>query len=128
MAFYNRTEEIIRIKNALARPTPQFIVVYGRRRCGKSTLLRHVMKESDVYYMATQADAAIQRQQFSVALDGVFPKFSQTRYRSWYELFEMLETRKGKRFTLYVDEFPYLVKSDTTLPSLLQRILENREY
>jgi uncharacterized protein len=38
--FLNREKEIARIGGALKNIRPQLIVVYGRRRCGKSTLLQ----------------------------------------------------------------------------------------
>ena len=48
--FYNREREISRIRSALDRDRHQFIVVYGRRRCGKSTLLTEkILGPNDVY-------------------------------------------------------------------------------
>ena len=127
MPFYNRTAEIRRIEAARARARPQCIVVYGRRRCGKSTLLQQTMQEGDVYFMATQSDAAVQRQQLARALDAQLPGFSRGTYGDWSTLFAAMTDRPRSRFALILDEFPYLVKADTSVPSVLQRLLENRE-
>lgn len=43
MEFVDREEEIGRLRRQLERSEPSLIVVYGRRRLGKSTLLRHVL-------------------------------------------------------------------------------------
>ena len=64
--FYNRTREKARLARALARDRRQFIVLYGRRRCGKSTLLRHVSKPGDIYFLATQSDKSIQIEQLAL--------------------------------------------------------------
>ena len=42
LEFINREKEIKRINNALSGQDVSFIVIYGRRRCGKSRLLQHV--------------------------------------------------------------------------------------
>ncbi len=45
----------MRLRNALVRKNPSFVVLYGRRRLGKSTLLvRKVLGESDVWRYACQ--------------------------------------------------------------------------
>jgi AAA+ ATPase superfamily predicted ATPase len=46
--FVNREKEKIRLGRALAKDQTQLIVLYGRRRCGKSTLLREVLKSGSV--------------------------------------------------------------------------------
>jgi hypothetical protein len=58
--FYNRIQEKARLARALSRDRRQFMVLYGRRRCGKSTLLREVSRPDDIYFLATQTDKAIQ--------------------------------------------------------------------
>lgn len=50
--FIDRKDYLERIENALQREKPQFIVIYGRRRIGKSKLVREVMnwKRKDIYF------------------------------------------------------------------------------
>ncbi|MEM6396904.1 MAG: ATP-binding protein [Bacteroidota bacterium] len=127
MKFYNRTNEIERLRLALGHSSPQFLVIYGRRRCGKSTLLRHIMAADDVYYMATQSDASVQRSLIARQISEQFPGFNRSVYPDWLQLFEALRERADRRFTLIIDEFPYLAKSDSSLPSTLQLLLEDRD-
>ena len=124
--FYNRHVEIAQLRIALERERAQFVVLYGRRRCGKSTLLRRVIDERDAYYLAIQGDSALQRKLFSQSLDERFPGFSLADFSDWNALFEAVIQRGGERFTIVLDEFPYLVKAAGSLPSILQRILEDR--
>ncbi len=61
--FLNRSREIERLQKTLASTDEHhLLVLYGRRRLGKSTLLQHVLGDSDVYYLATQSDQVLQRQ------------------------------------------------------------------
>ncbi len=50
--FIDRKDYLERINNALQRENPQFIVIYGRRRIGKSKLIREIMdwKRKDIYF------------------------------------------------------------------------------
>ncbi|MEM6396654.1 MAG: ATP-binding protein [Bacteroidota bacterium] len=126
MTFYNRQGEIAVLDRALARPRPQFIVLYGRRRCGKSTLLQHIANEGDCYSLAIQGEASLQRSLLSQTIAQKFAGFDRAVYPNWMEFFRALADRGGKRYTLIIDEFPYLAKSDPSLPSILQALLEDR--
>ena len=52
MKFVDRTDEAARLKDALSREKSSLVVVYGRRRLGKSTLIKRVLSDSDVYFLA----------------------------------------------------------------------------
>ncbi len=94
------------------------IVTYGRRRCGKSRLLKEILKEGDIYYVATQSDALVQRAQLADAIALKVSGFNDVRYPNWDALFHNLDIRLDRRITLCIDEFPYLAKGSTSLPSI----------
>jgi predicted AAA+ superfamily ATPase len=52
----NRTRELAKLTRVLGSPDPSLVVIYGRR-CGRSTLLQHVAKETDIYFFADQQEA-----------------------------------------------------------------------
>ncbi len=53
--FIGRQREIASLRKELDRERPSLIVVYGRRRVGKSTLLAHATDDaSTIFYQATQ--------------------------------------------------------------------------
>ena len=54
--FMNRTREITKLTRVLGSPDPSSVIIYGRR-CGKSTLLQHVAKETDIYFLANQQES-----------------------------------------------------------------------
>lgn len=129
MEFIDRKKDIARLRTALARERRQFIVVYGRRRIGKSTLLKKVLdtERKDFYFLADQTSEANQRQRFAQMASVHFKGFNQVNYPSWDALLLSLNERTQERFTLCLDEFPYLVKSSPSLPSVIQRLLETAE-
>ncbi|WP_083774379.1 ATP-binding protein [Desulfurivibrio alkaliphilus] len=53
LEFLNRQREIARLKSAIGGAEPALVVIYGRRRCGKSTLLQQVVGVNDHPYGAT---------------------------------------------------------------------------
>lgn len=69
MEFVDRIDEQRRLHQALHGENPSgLVVVYGRRRLGKSTLIKRVFQEDDVYFMADNSDANQQRRLLAKAL------------------------------------------------------------
>ena len=127
-AFYNREAEQKKIRRALARERRQFIVVYGRRRCGKSTLLRKIVNETEgTYYLASQSNQVLQRQALAATLSDRLPGLAQANFTSWEDMLRFIATSTKERFTLILDEFPYLVQSAPDLPSVINRYIDDRD-
>ncbi|HLO91996.1 MAG TPA: ATP-binding protein [Lentimicrobium sp.] len=127
MKFVDRIDESSRLEVALSGESPSFVVVYGRRRLGKSTLIKKVLKSSDVYYMADQTEASHQINLLAQEISALFEGFGNVIYPNWNALFDTLNIRAGERFTLCLDEFPYLVKNSPELPSILQKLIDSRK-
>ncbi len=116
-----------RLKKILSREVATFVVLYGRRRCGKSRLIKQVQTAEDCYFMADQSEATQQRILLAKTLSSVIEGFDKVIYPDWETLFETLNLRTNKRFTLCLDEFPYLVKSAPELPAIIQKFMDNKE-
>lgn len=127
MHFLNRSAELATLREALSRKRRQFIVLFGRRRCGKSTLLRQLPRERTCYFLATEGEPALQRALLAARLAERHPGFALAAYPHWASLLESLIARGGPRYTLVLDELPYLLKSSPELASTLQALLEDRE-
>ena len=61
MDFIDRVEETTGLNDALSRAEVSFVVIYGRRRLGKSTLIKKVLSESDVYFLADRSEGRHRR-------------------------------------------------------------------
>ncbi len=127
MEFVDRIDEAARLRDALAREKPSLVVIYGRRRLGKSTLIRRVLSDSDVYFLADRSEGQHQRILLAKVSAQVFPDFDKLTYPDWESLFRAVNYRTDKRFTLCLDEFPYLVEQSPELPSVLQKLVDEKQ-
>ena len=129
MDFLDRTNDIQRISTALTREERQFIVLYGRRRIGKSTLLKRVLSEQkgDVYFLSDQTSETHQRMLLAKSIAYTIEGFDKVTYPDWETLFEAFNRQLSHRVVLCLDEFPYLVKSCSALPSVLQKLLNTKQ-
>ena len=121
LAFTNRTRELESL-DASAR-VGGLVVLFGRRRVEKTRLLTHWLeKRSGVYSQAIEAAVPMQIEQTVRDIGSALPQGIQPK--TWMEFFELL--RYGPAETvLCLDEFPYLVASDPSLPSVAQRWLDH---
>ncbi|MDR3048074.1 MAG: ATP-binding protein [Bacteroidales bacterium] len=124
--FINRISEQHRLKKAFSRETVSFVVLYGRRRCGKTRLLREILISGDLYFMADQSEAIQQRMLLAKVISNVVIGFDKVIYPDWETLFDTFNLRIAHRTTLCLDEFPYLVKSSPELPAILQKLIDNK--
>ena len=126
MKFVDRIDEAARLKDALAREKSSLVVMYGRRRLGKSTLIKRVLSENDVYFLADRSEGQHQRELLAKVIAQVFPDFDKLTYPDWESMFRAVNYRTDKRFTLCLDEFPYLVEQSSELPSVLQKLVDEK--
>lgn len=122
MKFVDRTNEMKRLEKSLNSGESELIVVFGRRRIGKSTLIRKVLSDmTDIYFQADETQTANQLLLLSKSISKVYPGFDRAAYPDWWALLESLNYRVTSQMTLCLDEFPYLVRSDNSLPSVIQK-------
>lgn len=127
MKFLDRKEEMAELRRVLNPATPpKFVVMYGRRRLGKSTLIKHVISPNDIYYMAGDLVDNVQMTMLKESLAQKFPEMALVEFTGWEEMLLMLNRFTTSQFTLCLDEFPYMVKYSPELPSILQRLLDSK--
>ena len=127
LPFLNRDEEQRRLRGVLAATGGELAVVYGRRRCGKSTLIQQVVDGDDLYFLADQREAPLQIQALANVVENVFPGFASAQYPSWDSILKGIAGRTTHKLNLILDEFPYLAHHAPELPSLLQGYLDSPE-
>ncbi|MFP9193893.1 AAA family ATPase, partial [Natrialbaceae archaeon A-CW1-1] len=96
------------------------IVVYGRRRLGKSALVREAIRNRDdaIDWQATEETAPVQLSDFAETASDTFPVLEDIQ-RDWESLLRILGRENA---IVILDEFPYLIESDDALPSKIQRV------
>lgn len=122
LTFTNRVEELKEL--AAAAKVGGLLVVFGRRRVGKTRLLTHWLRpQNGLYSQAIEAAPGIQIEQVMRDLGASLK--TNIAPKNWSEFLELLGLEKGRRIVC-LDEFPYLVASDPSLPSVIQRWLDHQ--
>lgn len=125
LPFLDRHEEAARFRRLLDRPEGSLGVVYGRRRCGKSRLLREILPpERSVYYVGDDREASLQRASLATEIGRLLPGFERVTYPDWDALFSRWWQSARPGTVLALDEFPSLAAVAPELPSLLQKHLD----
>ena len=124
--FINRGNEISLLEEEWKKENGRLIVLYGRRRIGKTRLLMEFTKDrKGVFYIAEDSSARIQINGLKNSIaDFLGDSLLKTlEIKDWSQLFEYLaKNMPEERFYLIIDEFSYLIKSDKRILSVLQRL------
>lgn len=111
----------------LSQKEPALVIVRGRRRIGKSTLIGNVLRDEDIYFEADRTAPPVQQQNLASVIAHRFGGFDGAVYKDWKTLLKALNARTTERFTLCLDEFPYLVEGSPELPSVVQGLLDDQK-
>jgi uncharacterized protein len=124
--FFNRQRELRFLNTQCSGDSAALVVLYGRRRTGKTSLLRHFARDRrTVFYVADTASRSDQLAAFSRAVfQGVGEAaLAETRFPDWETALRFVASRAVDDPLLVVmDEFSYLCDSDRSLPSVIQRL------
>lgn len=121
--FINRKKELEFLENQIKKPS-SFVVLYGRRRVGKSELIKQFIKNKKaIYLLSTQEVEKEVIESFSAEISKYF-KDSALKVNPFSKFRQIAEYLKDKNTTdliLVIDEFPYLVDANKAIPSILQK-------
>ncbi|HEX9116003.1 MAG TPA: ATP-binding protein [Anaerolineae bacterium] len=125
--FVDREAELSSLDSAWHSDRAEFIVVYGRRRVGKTALLRAFCENRPgIFWVATLGSEAILRRSFTDTVwQGDHPGAGAAgfTYESWERAFVALGELAGdRRLVVVIDEFPYLANADAAVSSVLQKV------
>lgn len=123
MTFIDRDPELRFLNQAYEADSAQLLILYGRRRVGKTALLREFAKSKPaLYYMATRLPEAQQLKELAEVVGPFFrdPLLAENGFRDWRQVLAYL-SRRPEPFLFLLDEFPYLVEANPALASLWQR-------
>ncbi len=141
MKFVDRHHELETLDRFYRSGSAGFMVLYGRRRVGKTSLLSNWVKSKQLdadtlFWTATTYGSSMQLRDFSQALMRFDPRFGndmsdEFSLPSWTSAFEYLvslasQHTKASPLIIIIDEFTYLVQSDPAIVSLLQKVWDHR--
>ncbi|WP_436348404.1 ATP-binding protein [Natronorubrum sp. FCH18a] len=121
--FVNRTEELSRLADLYESNDAKLGVIFGRRRLGKTELVKQSLEQYDdaVIYQAKQKTSALQLEQFVETASESYPDLARIR-EDWEAVLGYLTDQDA---IIVLDEFPYLVEQDQSLPSVLQAMFDH---
>lgn len=126
-SFIGRTEEMTILNDLYEKTTtqPQFFVLYGKRRVGKTELIRHFYQDKPhIYYLASKGSAKDQLRTLTEVIANYFGEpLGRDAFPDWRHLFDYLGVKlraSKERLVLVIDEFPYLADSDAAMSSYFQ--------
>ena len=123
--FIGREQELLFFEDKYNAPGGQLVVLYGRRRVGKTEVLHKFCEgKPHVYYSCRELSEAKQHAAFTERLSksGVPAIKYSSAFGEWETAFKsILEMpTEGKKKLLVIDEFPYMCKGNSSIPSVLQ--------
>ncbi len=129
MQFLGRERELRLVRTELDSQKPSLILVFGRRRIGKSRFLREVARNRpEIYFQATRVSSLLNLEQFKSDVGKAIGSKPQLEaLSSWEGVLHYVAERAADYPGLIVtiDEFPYLLDNEPALPSIMQKFWDS---
>lgn len=126
--FVDREDEMRTLQNEYEREGSSLVVLYGRRRVGKTTLISEFIKDKNALFFLASEESEVQNR---IAFKEKAAEFLQSDLlrdadvKSWDVIFKaIMDTPSESKPVIVMDEFQYLGKSNPAFPSVFQRIWE----
>ena len=122
--FVGRERELERLNQMYASGRFEFAVIYGRRRVGKTTLIKEFCRDKPaIYFVAREANGEINLENFSKDVYAVRERFlsGNSRFYDWESAFAYVgQLAQTERLILVIDEYPYLAEGFPPVSSMIQ--------
>ena len=126
--FVDREQEMATLQSEYDRDGSALVVLYGRRRVGKTTLISEFIKNKKaLFFLASEESESQNRLAFQEKAADFLNSdlLKNVEVKSWDVLFRaIMDTHFDSKPVIVLDEFQYLGKSNPAFPSVFQRIWE----
>lgn len=125
--FIGREKELKTLDRLYQSEQFEFVVIYGRRRVGKTALINHFIDDKQaIYFMGVESNEKQNLENFSKSIiefsSGIQAETSFSSYQAALEyVFKLAEK---ERVILAIDEYPYVARSSKSLASTLQMLID----
>ncbi|MCK5333794.1 MAG: ATP-binding protein [Candidatus Aenigmarchaeota archaeon] len=124
--FIDRNEELNFLSERFGSDSAEFIILYGRRRVGKTEIIKQFIKnKKSIYFLADRRPEAenireLQKNMAEFLEDSLFEK---VQFEDYVELFKEFTRKIGnQRMIFVIDEFSYLMEGNKAIDSIFQKI------
>lgn len=120
--FIDREQELKFLTSEYNRKGSSIVILYGRRRNGKTTLINKFIKgKKALYFLATEESENNNLEMFKNRIFETYDIDIRPEIKTFDDAFKFLVTI-DKKPLIIIDEFQYLTMSNTSFASIFQRI------
>ena len=125
--FVGRDEQLKIFENMYRSDAFEFIVLYGQRRIGKTTLLGEFIKDKRaIFFTAKEANDVMNLQEFTEVVADYFGLTGGIKFVTWQSAFEFIASQDKEEKTIIIfDEYPYAAMANKSLNSMLQIAIDH---
>ena len=125
--FIGRERELKALNNLYQSDKFEFVVLYGRRRVGKTALINaFIDKKKNIYFMGVESNAKQNLENFSNSIfeyqTGILADTSFASFQAALEF--VFRLAEKERIILALDEYPYVARASKSLASTLQMLID----
>ena len=123
--FVDRIKELEFLNKEYNKPNSTLVILYGRRRIGKTALIKEFGKNKDmIYFLSTEESEKQNLKEFKnlVAENLKSDLIKEANIESWETIFKEIVNETKNKKVVVIDEFQYLGKSNSAIPSIFQKI------
>ena len=127
--FINRKNELEFLEKKYSSGSAELIIIYGRRRIGKTELIIKFCKDKEhLYFMGRLESKEDTIKRFNNLIIEKFNDKSllNSPLQNWDAIFDYLAENSRKKYILIIDEFPFLVDRFPEIVSIIQDKWDNR--
>ena len=128
--FIGRESELALLNNLYTSDKFEFVVMYGRRRVGKTALISEFIKDKKaIYFMGVESNLKQNLENFSKNImefnTGLPTDISFSSFQAGLEY--IIKLAENERIILVIDEYPYVAKASESLASTLQMVIDKHK-
>ena len=125
--FIGREKELNALEKLHVSNKFEFVIIYGRRRVGKTALINKFLDDKKaIYFMGVESNTKQNLENFSKSIieydSGIETETSFLSFQAALEY--VFKLSQKERLILTIDEFPYVARSSKSLSSTLQLLID----
>ncbi len=125
--FIGREKELDELDKMYNSDKFEFVVIYGRRRVGKTALITHFINDkNNIYFMGVESNEKQNLENFSKSIMEYSSKIETDSYFATFQsaLEHVFKLAEDERIILAMDEYPYVARESKSLASTLQLLID----
>ena len=122
-----RKNDLEQLESLYLSPNFEFLTMYGRRRIGKTTILKEFSRQhKTIFFSAQEKNDSLNLLDFSKTLQTYFEGHFISSFPTWEDAFSYLSQKgSAEKLVLIIDEFPFLAEPNPSIKSILQHTIDH---